>query len=126
MMSTLLGLGVSESTGSLPPSSALRIGVVLDGERRAAGEADAGVIARAGVFIDAVLHAYIALALGELLGDLRFEAPLPLELALAFGDDHFEPGVVSFHRLLVDLGDFADLVVVHRAQPLHAQPGKRV
>ena len=38
---------------------AQRIGVVLDGERRAAGEADARVVAGAGVLVDAVLHAHV-------------------------------------------------------------------
>src|SRR3989338_1208940 len=35
--------------------AAQRVGIVLDGERRAARKPDAGVISRAGVFIDAVL-----------------------------------------------------------------------
>src|SRR5690242_14704630 len=76
---------------------AQRIRVVLHREGRAAGEPDAGVIARAGVFVDAVLHAHMALAFREPLRYFRLEAALPLELALALGDDHLESAVIGLH-----------------------------
>ena len=71
-----------------------------------------------------VLDAHIALPALQLFGDLGLQAPLARELALAFGDDHLQPRIIRPHRFLVDLGDFADLVVVHRAQPLHAESGQ--
>src|SRR5256885_15735427 len=69
---------------------AQRIRIVLDRQRWAAGEPDARVIARAGVLVDAVLHAHVPLALLHLLRDHGTQLPLALELALAFGDDHLQ------------------------------------
>src|SRR5574339_132165 len=80
--------------------AAQRIGVVLDGQRRAARQADARVVAGAGVFVHAVLHSYGSLSFSQILGDDGPELALPLELALALGDDHLETLVVGLHRLL--------------------------
>src|ERR1051325_9426473 len=70
--------------------AAQRVGIVFHGERRAAGEPDAGMVAGAGIFVDAVLHPHVPLALSQLLGDLGLQPALPLELALALGDDDLE------------------------------------
>src|SRR5918999_3738092 len=61
--------------------AAQRIGVVLDGERRAAREPDARVVAGAGVLVDAVLDANVTFSFRELLGDLGSQLALALELA---------------------------------------------
>src|SRR5437773_10366 len=80
--------------------AAQRVGVVLDGEGRAAGEADAGVIAGAGVLVDAVFDADVPLAFRQFLGYLRTELALPFQLALALGNDDLESLVIRGHRLL--------------------------
>ena len=59
-----------------------RVGRILDCERRAAGEADAGVVTGAGVFIDAVAHAHHAFAALQLGGVDRLLAALLLKHAL--------------------------------------------
>src|SRR5438067_6993163 len=48
---------------------AQRIGIVFDGQRRTARQADARMVAGAGVLVDAVLDAHVALALLQLLRD---------------------------------------------------------
>src|SRR4051812_17337875 len=74
-----------------------RVRVVLDGERRAAGEADARVIARAGVLVHAVLHADHPFTRSDLFCSDWFEPALALQLAFAVGDDDFETRVVRGH-----------------------------
>src|SRR5207249_4657042 len=102
-----------------------RIRVVLDRERRAAGEANAGVIARAGVLVHAVLDAHVARALLQLFRHLWAELALPLQLALALGDDDLQPLVVRGHRFFQRLGHFTDPVVVHRLDPADADALER-
>src|SRR6186713_3402064 len=63
----------------------------LHRQRRAAGQADARMVAGARVLVDAVLDAHRALARREPCGTPRLDAALALELALAFGDDDLEP-----------------------------------
>src|SRR6478735_4571877 len=77
-----------------------RIGVVLHGERRAARQADARVVAGARVFVHAVFHAYGSLSFGKVFCDDRPQFALALELALALGDDDLEALVLGAHRLL--------------------------
>src|SRR5258708_15133611 len=79
---------------------AQRIGVGLDGERRAAGEADAGMIARADLVVDAVAHLDHALAARELARILGAHPALSRELSFAAGADHLEAPLGGLHRLL--------------------------
>src|SRR5882672_8447430 len=67
-----------------------RIGAVFERQRRAPRQPDAGVIPRANVLVDAVFHANHALARVQQSGNPRLDAPLPLELAFALGDDDLE------------------------------------
>ena len=64
-----------------------RIRVRADRERGAAGNADARVIAGAGLRVDAEAFADDALALLHAPGDERLLAPRPIQRALALGDD---------------------------------------
>src|SRR5258706_16398116 len=94
--------------------------VVLDGQCRAAREPDARVVARAGVLVDAVLDPHGSPALREILRDHRPQPALALELALALGNDHLEAFCGRSHRLSIGFRYGADVVVVDRAQPAHA------
>ena len=85
-----------------------RIGVVLDGEGGAARQADAGVVAIADVLVDAVLHAHHALALLQQAGDPGLDAALPLELALALGDDDLQAVEVAGEGFLQRLAHLLD------------------
>src|SRR6185437_17167283 len=76
------------------------IGVGLHGQRRAAGEADAGMIARADLVIDAIARLDHALAALELRRLLAAQPALARELAFAIGDDDLEPALGRAHRLL--------------------------
>src|ERR1041384_2778837 len=67
------------------------IGVVLDGERRAAREPDARVVAGAGVLVDAIPYSHHSLSRRELFRIDRPELALPLELALAPAEMTFQP-----------------------------------
>src|SRR5690606_21698570 len=75
--------------------SAREVGVVLEGERRAGREPDAGVFARAGGLVHPVLHPDNALSRSKLLCRQGLELALALELAFAVGDDDLEPLVVA-------------------------------
>src|SRR5262245_30609061 len=70
---------------------AQRIGTGLDGERGAAGEPDAGMVASADLLVDAEARLYHPLAALELPGVLGAHAALARQLAFAVGDDHLEP-----------------------------------
>src|SRR6185295_8232906 len=104
--------------------AAQRIGVVLHGERRAAGQPDARVVAGAGVLVDAIFHFHHSLARRELLRIDRPELALALELAFAFGNDDLEALVIGGHRFLQRLRDFADAVIVDGADPVDADAGE--
>src|SRR3990167_4009010 len=79
---------------------AQRIGIFLQRQRWAAGQADAGAVAGADVFIDAESGAHDTLFLRESGCVFGAHAALPLELAFAVGDDYFQPllGVASASR----------------------------
>src|SRR5262245_47974751 len=87
--------------------AAQRVRVVPDRERRAAGEPDARVVAGAGVLVDPVFDSDHPFTPFECLGCSWLETSLPLELALALGDDDLEPSLLGRHRLLVGLRNFA-------------------
>src|SRR5262249_3734218 len=67
---------------------AQRIGIGLNGQRWAAGEADAGMVAGADFIVDAEARAHHARAALEPFGILRAHAALARELAFAIRDDH--------------------------------------
>src|SRR5579864_5729846 len=97
--------------------AAQRVGIGLDGERGAAREPDAGMVAGADFVVDAIARPHHALATLQLLRLLAAYPALARELALAVGDDHLEPALGGFHRLLERLQNIADVVGAHRAQP---------
>ena len=99
---------------------AQRIGRRLDGERRTAGEADAGVVAGAYLAVDAVARAGDAFATLELFGVLGADAPLPRQHAFAVGDDDLEPALGGLHRLLQRRHHLRDAIGAHGAHPFHA------
>src|ERR1700723_4491066 len=68
-----------------------RILIRLDGERWAAGQADAGMIAGAGIGINAEPFANHPLPFLGHFGHERLDAALFVEGALALRDDHFWP-----------------------------------
>src|SRR6185503_4416944 len=70
---------------------AQRIGARLHGERRTAGEADAGVVAGTDLVVDAELGAHDARAGLQLYGILGAHAALARELTLAIRDDDLQP-----------------------------------
>ena len=70
---------------------AQRIGARLHGERRAAGEAYAGMIAGADLVVDAELGAHDARAGLELGAVFGAYAALARQLTLAIRDDDFQP-----------------------------------
>ena len=105
---------------------AQRIGRGLHGERRAARQPDAGMVAGADLVVDAVAGARHALAALEFLGVLGAHAALARELAFAVGDDDLEAFFGGVHRLLQRLHHLADAVGAHRAQPFHAHRAQRL
>src|SRR5690606_41835252 len=104
---------------------AQRVARVPHAQRRAAGQADAGMVAGADVLVHAVAHAQHPLACREPARLLRTNAALALQLALALGDDHLEPRLVGRQRLGERLLHLAGPYAVQRAPPSHAhtQPG---
>ena len=83
------------------------------------------MIPRAGVFIDTVFDPDRSFPFRQILRNNRAKFSLPLELALALGDDHLEPLVVRGHRVLQHPGHVADAVVVHRLHPADADALER-
>src|SRR6185312_16981513 len=100
--------------------AAQRVGAGLHHQRRATGEPDAGVIAGADLVVDAEARAYHPPAGLEIGGDLRTDAALAGELALAVGDDHLQALLLRAHRLAQGLEHGADVVGPDSAQPVHA------
>src|SRR6185295_14731141 len=84
------------------------------------------MVARAGVLVDTVLHAHGPFAFGQVLRDHGAQPALALELAFAFGDDHLEAFLLRGHGFAIGPGHRADIVVVDRTQPLHAEARQRV
>jgi len=77
--------------------AAQRIRIGLDGERWAAGEPNARMVAGADLVVDAEAHAHHALAALELLGVFGAHAALARELAFAVGDNHLEAALGGAH-----------------------------
>ena len=100
---------------------AQRIGVGLDGERRAAGQPDAGMVAGADFIVDAKARLHHALAALELVGIRGADAALPRQHAFAIGDDDLEPMLGRAHGFLQRLHHFGHAVGVHGAQPSDAE-----
>src|SRR4030095_7190427 len=88
------------------------IAAALESEGGAAVQSHAGLVARAHVGVDAEarrLHARSRLETGR---DLRLDAPLALELALAAADDDLEPARLGGHGLAHRGEGVGDLVRV--------------
>ena len=80
--------------------AAQRVGIGLDGQRRAAGQADAGMVAGADILVDAVARAHHARAARELRRIFGAQAALAHQLAFAVGDDHLEAVLGAAQRVL--------------------------
>jgi len=100
---------------------AQRILVGLDGERGAARQADAGVVARAHLRIDPEARAHQALAGRQLARVLWPDAPLPGELAFAVGDDHLEAPAAAAQRFAQHTGDAGHSIGAHALDPPDTQ-----
>ena len=104
---------------------AQQVGVVLERQRRAPRQANAGMVAGAHVFVDTVLDSLHSLAAFQAASQPRPDAALPLQLAFAFGDDDFQAVERTRERLLQRAAHCVDLVGVHGPQPLHAHALER-
>src|SRR6185437_16007538 len=91
-----------------------------DGEGRTTGEADAGVIAGAGVRVDAEALADHTLAFLDGLLHQRTDAPLAIELTLALGNDHLGATKLRRQRLTQHLQSVRHIVGPGMPHPLHA------
>src|SRR4030081_3016178 len=97
-----------------------RIRIGLDGQRRAAGESDTGVIARADIGIDAETLTHHALAfLGHPLQN-GGHAPLSIQFALTFRDDDLRPLVLRRQSLAQRADALLHLVRMYRPHPFHS------
>src|SRR6185437_8708502 len=74
-----------------------RVGCGLHRQRRAARQADAGVVTGADFLIHAVAHARDAFAALELFGIFAAHAALTRELAFPVRDDDLEAALGGFH-----------------------------
>ena len=99
-----------------------RVRVGLDGERGAARKPDAGVVAGAGVRVDAEPGADHPVAGIERLAHQWPQSALLGDLALRLGDDHLQPLLGRGQRLVQKPFHLADLVGVLLAHPLDAEP----
>src|SRR5450631_3330692 len=89
-----------------------RVAALLQRQRRATRQANARMIAGARVLVDAVLDAHETLALLEQVRPPWFNAPLPLELALALGDDDLESGKIGGEGFIEGLAQVGDAIAV--------------
>ena len=98
-----------------------RVRVGLDGERRAAGQPDAGVVPGAGVGVHAKALAHHALTRGQALALQRLLAPLLVEHALALRHQHLGAGLRAGQGLLQRGGHGLEIVGARDgAHPVHA------
>src|SRR5216684_6322846 len=104
---------------------AQRIGIVLEGERGAAVEAHAGLVARAHVRVDAEARRHHPPPRLETGRDLRLDPALALELALGAGDDDLEPARRRGHGFLHRLERLAHPVGIDDAHPRDAEAPDR-
>ena len=103
-----------------------RIGIGPDGERRAAGQPDAGMVARAGVGIHAIVFAGHALAGLAPTIEQGADAPLAVELALALGHDHLGAFFAGGHGFAQNLQGAFHVVRIEAAHPAHPHAAHRV
>ena len=102
------------------------VGVVLDGQRRATGQPDAGMIAGAGVFINTEALPHVAFLLFKQVSYLRPDAPLPVKLAFSFCHDEFRTLVPGGHGLSQGMQGFLDIVGMDFPDPSHARAFERI
>src|SRR4029077_15534966 len=74
----------------------------------------------ADLIVDTKARAHNTLAALELFDVLGTDATLARKLAFAVGDDHLQPALGGFHRLLERIDHNANAVGAHLAQPVHA------
>ena len=99
-----------------------RVRIGLDGQRRTSGNTYTGMVASAGLTIDHETRPPGALPVLDRLVEQRFDAPLPIEHALALGDDHLQTGLGACQRLPQGLFHVFNTVSADRADPLDPGP----
>ncbi len=100
---------------------------MLDRKRRAARQADAGMIARTHVFIDAEPFLHDAHAVALRLGDQRFDAALLVEHAFRGGDDHLGALLGRRQRFAQRVAHLGDIVgAVDLPHPIDADTLDRI
>ena len=94
---------------------------MLERQRRAAGQANAGVIAGAGVLVDSKTLAHHALAILDALGKQRLFAPLLVEHAFGRGDDDLGAFDIGGQRFLQRIAHLRHVIgAVDLADPFRA------
>ena len=102
------------------------VGVVLDGQRRATGQPDAGMVAGAGVFINTEALPHVAFLLFKQVPYLRFDPPLTVKLAFSFRHDEFRTLGPGGHGLSQGMQGFLDIVGMHLTDPSHTRALERI
>jgi hypothetical protein len=103
------------------------IGIGLDRQRRAARQADAAMVAGAGVRIDAEPFAHDALAVLDRLGHQRLDAALAVELAFRLRDQHLGPLFGRHQRIADRIAHPCDVIGArHRPGPADADAAHRL
>src|SRR5262249_55417673 len=105
---------------------AQRVRIVLHGQRRATRQADAGMIAGAGIGVDPETLRYDPLTVSNRLPKQRAHAALAVELALALGHYDFGTAVAGAERLAQHLERVAHVIGMGAPHPAHADTSHRV
>ena len=107
--------------------AAQRVGIGRERERGASRQPNAGMIAGAGIGIDAEALAHHALAALQALAHQRPHAPLLVEHAFRLGDDDLRPLDRGSERLLERVAHPADVIGARdRAHPVDADAAHRL
>src|SRR5262249_16331434 len=96
---------------------AQRIGVLLHSERWTTGQADAGMIARAGIRVDAEALGHHAVTRLNRLAPQRRDAPLAIQLALPLRYDHLRAAKVGTQGLVQHFERLAHVIGVRASDP---------
>ena len=102
-----------------------RVAVGADGQGRAGGNTDAGMIPGTGVGVDPEAGAYHTFALLEHFTLGGFFPPLDGQHAFTLGDDDFQPLGAGVQGLPEHFHPFGNLVGVDRPDPFHPEPLER-
>ena len=103
-----------------------RVRVILDSERRAPGQPDAGMIAGAGVFINTEALPHVAFLLFKQVPYLRFDSPLAVKLAFSLRHDEFGAFRPGSHGLPQGMQGFLDVIGMDFPDPPHAGALERI